>query len=149
MANKLDKKYLKKILWIEDDADIIDTLVDPLRRDGHSFKIAYTPTEAFRLLSKTKYDLILLDLMLPEDPWLSQFQTELEVVGNRTYAPGVVLMGKYMKTINASTPTIICTVATQGSIDIPYRHIDFLTKPIKPTMFREEVYSAIGLEDHI
>lgn len=54
-----------KILVVEDDEDINGLLCKFLERQGYLVTGAYSGTEAKLLLSMNKYDLILLDLMIP------------------------------------------------------------------------------------
>ncbi len=56
---------MKKILIIEDDVDIHNVIEELLKKQGCMTYNAYSGTEALLLLEKEKYDLILLDLMLP------------------------------------------------------------------------------------
>lgn len=56
---------MKKIAIIDDDQYIGDMLSELLTREGYQVQRAYSGTEALLLLSGTKPDLILLDLMLP------------------------------------------------------------------------------------
>ncbi len=56
---------MKKILIIDDDIHIGNMLEEALRGEGYGVFHAYSGTEALLVLSKTKPDLILLDLMLP------------------------------------------------------------------------------------
>lgn len=56
---------LKKILIIEDDESIHNAIEELLMENGYNTYNAYSGTEALLLLEKEKYDLILLDLMLP------------------------------------------------------------------------------------
>ena len=56
---------MKKIAIIDDDQHIGDMLSELLIREGYQVQRAYSGTEALLLLSDTKPDLILLDLMLP------------------------------------------------------------------------------------
>jgi DNA-binding response OmpR family regulator len=55
----------KKILIIDDDIYIGNMLEKALSNEGYAVSRAYSGTEAVLVLSKTKPDLILLDLMLP------------------------------------------------------------------------------------
>ena len=57
---------LKKILIIEDDESIHNVIEELLKKENYDTYNAYSGTEALLLLEKEKYDLILLDLMLPE-----------------------------------------------------------------------------------
>lgn len=56
---------LKKILIIEDDESIHNVIEELLKKEHYDTYNAYSGTEALLLLEKEKYDLILLDLMLP------------------------------------------------------------------------------------
>lgn len=56
---------MKNILIIDDDIHIGNVLEEALSREGYSVSHAYSGTEALFVLSGSKPDLILLDLMLP------------------------------------------------------------------------------------
>lgn len=56
---------MKKIAIIDDDIYIGNMLEELLRREGYAVLRAYSGTEALYLLSHSRPDLILLDLMLP------------------------------------------------------------------------------------
>lgn len=55
----------KHILIIDDDIHIGDVLKEILDREGYRVSHAYSGTEALFVLSQSKPDLVLLDLMLP------------------------------------------------------------------------------------
>lgn len=56
---------MKKILIVEDDVSIHSFLEELLTKNNYLTYNAYSGTEAMLLLEKEKYDLLLLDLMLP------------------------------------------------------------------------------------
>ncbi len=56
---------LANILIVEDDLDIHNVLEEILKKAGFTYSHVYSGSEAMLLLEKNKYDLILLDLMLP------------------------------------------------------------------------------------
>ena len=56
---------MKHILVIDDDIHIGNVLEETLNKEGYRVSRAYSGTEALFVLSCTKPDLILLDLMLP------------------------------------------------------------------------------------
>ena len=60
-----ERKIVKQILIIEDDMHIGNALEEALIREGYRILRAYSGTEALYVLSETKPDLVLLDLMLP------------------------------------------------------------------------------------
>ena len=56
---------MKNILIIDDDLHIGNVLEELLTNEGYGVSRAYSGTEAIFVLSKSKPDLVLLDLMLP------------------------------------------------------------------------------------
>lgn len=56
---------MKKILIIDDDIYIGNVLEETLTKEGYGVSRAYSGTEALFVLSDSKPDLVLLDLMLP------------------------------------------------------------------------------------
>lgn len=56
---------MKRILIIDDDIHIGNVLEETLSKEGYKIIRAYSGTEALLVLSKSKPDLVLLDLMLP------------------------------------------------------------------------------------
>ena len=56
---------MDKILIVEDDISIHNIIEELLKSKNYSTSNAYSGTEALLLLEKEKYDLILLDLMIP------------------------------------------------------------------------------------
>ncbi len=65
MENRTEMKRLKQILIIDDDIHIGNVLEETLIKEGYGVLRAYSGTEALFVLSNTKPDLVLLDLMLP------------------------------------------------------------------------------------
>ncbi len=56
---------MKKILIVEDDVHISGMIQDLLTQEGYVTNVAYSGTEALMCFRMEKYELILLDLMLP------------------------------------------------------------------------------------
>ena len=56
----------KKILLVEDDPLIIKIYSSRLEQDGFEVEVASRGNEVMRKLKEQKYDLVLLDLVLPE-----------------------------------------------------------------------------------
>ena len=56
---------MKRILIIDDDMHIGNVLEETLSKEGYKIFRAYSGTEALFVFSKSKPDLVLLDLMLP------------------------------------------------------------------------------------
>ncbi|MBP2025263.1 response regulator transcription factor [Peptoniphilus stercorisuis] len=56
---------MRKILIVEDDMDINNLLSEILKNNGYETDSAYTGREALLLLKMKEFDLVLLDLMMP------------------------------------------------------------------------------------
>ena len=56
---------MKQILLVEDDLSLIGGLSFAVKKEGYGIEVARTCLEADRLLSDGRYDLIILDVMLP------------------------------------------------------------------------------------
>lgn len=54
-----------KILWVDDDALLLEPLVTPLKDSGYYIRIAFDAAEALDALRSEPFDLLLLDIYLP------------------------------------------------------------------------------------
>jgi len=81
---------IKKILIIEDEAAISDLLAYSLRREGINVDTAYDGTTGLKKAKEGKFDLIMLDLMLPD---MSGFDICKEL-SNTTGIPIIILTAK-------------------------------------------------------
>ena len=103
-----------KILLLEDDVSLIDGLVYSLERNGFSLDVVRTVKDAENYLSKHEYDLLLLDVTLPDG-------TGFEVC-------------EQVRKIGSDVPIIFLTAADE-EIDV-IRGLDsggddYITKPFK------------------
>ena len=57
---------LKKILVVDDEVDLVETIRFPLEMDGFNVLVSYNGEDALNQARKEKPDLIILDLMLPK-----------------------------------------------------------------------------------
>jgi DNA-binding response OmpR family regulator len=107
----------KKILIIEDEKDIQDLLQLYLKRDGFGADIARDGETGLRKASQERYDLILLDLMLPQ-------VDGLEVCRNLRSRPQT-----------ADIPIIMITAKAEESdrvVGLEMGADDYITKPFSP-----------------
>jgi len=107
----------KKILVIEDEKDIQELLQLYLKRDGYDVHIAKDGETGLRRASQERYDLILLDLMLPQ-------LDGLEVCRTLRSRPQT-----------ADIPIIMITAKAEESDRIVGLEIgadDYITKPFSP-----------------
>lgn len=80
-----------KILVIEDEAKIADLLKRGIENAGYSVDTAETGTAALDFLHNTVYDLVILDLMLPD---LDGFELLKKMRNRRVTAPVLVLSAR-------------------------------------------------------
>lgn len=67
MYNNLEKQtYNKKILFVDDDKDLAYIITEMLKGYGYRVTNAYDSETAFNLLEDNAFDLILLDINLPD-----------------------------------------------------------------------------------
>jgi DNA-binding response OmpR family regulator len=55
----------KRILVVEDNQDIREAIVETLTSEGYDMEVAKDGEEALELISAQRFDLVLLDLMMP------------------------------------------------------------------------------------
>jgi len=61
---------MKSILLIEDDLFLIDIYTTKLKEEGFSIEVAASGEEGLRKLKEKKFDLLILDIVLPKvDGW--------------------------------------------------------------------------------
>ena len=104
---------MQKILYIEDDLSLIDGLQYTLETSGYAVDNAKTIKEALILFRKNSYDLLLLDVTLPDG---SGFDVCQEVL------------------ISSPFPIIFLPASDQESrfVRVPYLGADdYITKPFK------------------
>jgi DNA-binding NtrC family response regulator len=102
------------ILVIDDEEVMRDVMSRLLEREGYSVSLAATPHEALELLGHRVYDVILLDLMLPEKS-------------------GLVLLPEILR---LDPDAVVIMITAYGSIESAVQAtkggaFDFLTKPFK------------------
>ena len=65
--NKERQKSMSNILLLEDDLSLINGLSFAFKKQGFELNIARTLKEAEKLWTDGKYDLLVLDVSLPDD----------------------------------------------------------------------------------
>lgn len=134
----IHKKF--SILWIEYEANKLVALVKPLVEDGNEITIARNEKEALLKLENNKFDLIILDLIIPTG--------EKGGVQLKDYV-GVHLLETVLIKMKISTPVIVFSVLR--SPDITKKVMDmgvkkFLIKGDFPAgAFAKEVYQTLGI----
>lgn len=112
-----------QILIAEDEAQIADSLKKNFNDEGHSATIATDGSEALKLMSSIKYDVVLLDWMMPK-------VTGLEVC-------------KMLRVNNLDLPIILITALGDISNKVEALNAgadDYITKPFS----FDEVYARVN-----
>jgi DNA-binding response OmpR family regulator len=82
---------MAKILIVEDDSDLSDSLKQWLEQDHHVCDVIGSGIEALEMLNYTKYDLLILDVQLPG---MSGFDLLRKFRQNRGVAPVIMLTSR-------------------------------------------------------
>ncbi len=101
-----------RILIVDDEADIRESLETLLSLEGYSIEEAPNATEGLRKLEQSNYDLVLLDLMMPD-------RSGMEVL-------------KEVRERDTETP--ICMITAYGSVEVAVEALkngaqDYFSKP--------------------
>jgi DNA-binding response OmpR family regulator len=80
-----------RILVVEDEHRIANSIKKGLEQERYAVDVAYTGTDGFDLASTEDYDLILLDIMLPE---MSGIEICRELRKNKIHIPILMLTAK-------------------------------------------------------
>ena len=116
---------MKRIFFVEDDQSLIKGLSFALEKQGYETDIARTKLEAEKLWSDRKYDLVILDVSLPD-------------------GSGYDICKKIRKT--SKTPIIFLTAADEETDVIMGLDIggdDYITKPFKLSIFLSRVNALL------
>ena len=116
---------MKRIFFVEDDQSLIKGLSFALEKQGYETDIARTKLEAEKLWSDGKYDLVILDVSLPD-------------------GSGYDICKKIRKT--SKTPIIFLTAADEETDVIMGLDIggdDYITKPFKLSIFLSRVNALL------
>ena len=85
---------MAKILIVDDEADMRTVLFHTLRGAGHTVTEATGGEEALKKIKRTKFDLVLLDIMMPKMSGYEVLEKIREMPSRRT-VPVVVVTAKH------------------------------------------------------
>ena len=66
VIENLEKKMSHKILVVDDDILVVEALQELLDSSGYEVSVAYRGHEALEILNKEKFDLLILDVVMPK-----------------------------------------------------------------------------------
>lgn len=123
-------KKMKRIFFVEDDLSLIKGLSFAIKKQGYEIDIARTSLEADKLWINGKYDLVILDVSLPD-------------------GSGYDLCKKIRQT--SKVPIIFLTAADEETDIIMGLDIggdDYITKPFKLAIFLSRVNALLRRSDN-
>lgn len=121
---------MKRIFFVEDDLSLIKGLSFAIKKQGYEIDIARTSLEANKLWINGKYDLVILDISLPD-------------------GSGYDLCKKIRQT--SKVPIIFLTAADEETDIIMGLDIggdDYITKPFKLAIFLSRVNALLRRSDN-
>lgn len=125
------------IAWIEDDSDIIEPVIRPLKLAGHEFRRFRSATEALEAIGQIREaDLILLDVILPAGPAERRFSR---------YA-GRDVLRELRQVYGLKIPVVVLTVVTREDVLQEIRELgvsDIVRKPVLPLELKDRVERAL------
>ncbi len=115
-----------KILVVDDEYSVRDSLTDWFRRDGHEVRSAKNAVEALKSLEENDFDVVLLDIKMPGMDGM-ELQERI-----RSINPGVAVI---MITAFASVDTAVRA--------LKHGAFDYVTKPVDPDELSHLVARAL------
>lgn len=121
---------MKHIFFVEDDLSLISGLSFAIKKQGYEIEVARTSLEAETLWTNEKYDLVILDVSLPD-------------------GSGYDLCKKIRK--NSKVPIMFLTAAddeTDIIMGLDMGGDDYITKPFKLAVFMSRINALIRRSDN-
>ena len=125
----------RRILLVDDDRDLVETLTESLETEGYEVISAYDGDQGLEMIKKGKPDLIVLDVMMPNK---HGYQLAKELEGSEF----------------ANIPLIMLTAVAEHIRETQFSHAeamecqadDFIGKPVtrSPTLIRPETFLPLS-----
>jgi CheY-like chemotaxis protein len=134
----------KTIVWIEDDTDIIEPVVYPLKQAGYIIMPLHTVKEALDSIEQIRNaDLLLLDMLLPTGN-LDRLPSGRKL----NYYTGKQLLEELRTTYHMTDlPVIVLSVVHREEVLEQLKKdlgvIDILRKPVRPSVLKMRVEEAL------
>jgi class 3 adenylate cyclase len=116
------------ILVVDDNESNRDLLARQLTRDGHAVEVAASAAEAFGRLQERSFDLVLLDVLMPD---VSGYEALLRIKGNAATSEIPVIM---ISALDELDSIVRCIEA--GAVD-------YLPKPFAPPLLRARIRASL------
>ncbi|MFB0536334.1 MAG: GAF domain-containing protein [Anaerolineae bacterium] len=129
----------QRVLVVDDDPQIVKVCTKALRASGFVVESSLDGREAIALLSEKKFDLIIVDLMMPDIDGFEILRTA------REYAPstaGIIITG--YGTMEKAVESI--RVGAQGFVEKPFSPEDLIVAVQDVLERRQSLYEGLRLE---
>lgn len=124
----MSSKNSKKILVVDDEADILDLLKYNLVKEGYEVKIVSDGIESIKIAKSFKPDLVLLDIMMPRQDGVETCRQLRELKD---------LKNTYIVFLTARSEEYSEVAAFDVGAD------DYITKPIKPRALMKRITAIL------
>lgn len=121
---------MKRILLVEDDLSLVSGLSFAIKKEGYQLDVAHTRGETAQLWEEGKYDLIILDVTLPDG---SGFEVCREI--RKTSKVPII----FLTAMDEETDIIM-------GLDIGGD--DYITKPFKLAVFMSRIHALLRRSDN-
>ncbi len=125
---------MARILVIDDDSAILNVADLLLRRDGHNVVIARNAREGLRTLERDRFDLVIVDIFMPE---MDGLETINEVRRLRPGLPVIVMSGYQFEAAVAPRPDFLHMATALGATSS-------LKKPFRPAELMQAVSNCLA-----
>lgn len=139
---------MAKIIFIEDETEINLFLIDVLKELGHEIEIAETSKRAENKLKENSYNLVVLDILLPDkkDP------DAIPLIERGVRILRGIREGRFR--VPASVPVLVITAVPEREVRGKIKDFlskegkgDMLEKPFTAGTFEKKVRELLGEED--
>lgn len=134
---------MAKIIFIEDETEINLFLIDVLKELGHEVEIAETSKRAENKLKENPYDLVVLDIMLPDE------KDAIPLIERGIHILRDIREGRFR--VPASVPVLVITAVPEREIRGEIKELlsregkgDMLGKPFTADTFEKKVRELLG-----
>ncbi len=143
-SSNYSEQELAPVLICEDNPDVADILAEMLKNEGIFCHIAATLAAARALLKQKHYELLLLDLALPDGNGL-QLVEELRAIPATQQLPVIVISGRALENINAFTGSAMTIV---DWLQKPFDH-ERLKTAVQHVLSNTERPTILHVEDDV
>lgn len=122
-----------RILAVDDDPLNLDLLAQRLRRQGHTVTVAVDGEDALQRLGQKAFDLVLLDVMMPN---LDGYDTLVRIKAHERWRAIPVIM---ISALDELSSVVRCIESGAE---------DYLPKPFNPTLLRARIGACLDKKAH-